>query len=204
MQGKLTLKNVLWGSVAAILFCAAVFVPSPAHADNKILGEVDFAAKNKAAKDAGVWVDGQYVGYLKELKGSKKVLLLPGKHKVSVREAGYKEQHEEVELGPGQKYTMNVDLEKDPGAHYSTVTAQVKTAVNPDRAAVFLDGMYAGHAHEFGGAGRAMLVSPGKHKIQIKLPGYQTFETEIEVVANQKYEIKTDLVAAPQQSASAR
>jgi hypothetical protein len=181
--------------IALFVACSILSVPA-AHADNKVMGQLEFIAGNKPAQDAGVWVDGQYVGYLKELKGSKTVYLLPGDHQIAVREAGYQEFTQKVTLMPGQKFSLNVALEKNPDAHYSAVTAEVKISVNPDRAAVFLDGMYAGHAHEFGGVGRSMLVSPGKHKITITLPGYQAFETEITVVANQKYEIKTELIKA--------
>jgi hypothetical protein len=39
-----------------------------------------------------------------------------------------------------------------------------------------------------------MLVAPGAHQIRIALPGYQTFDTDINPIANQKVEIKTDLV----------
>jgi hypothetical protein len=39
-----------------------------------------------------------------------------------------------------------------------------------------------------------MLVAPGAHKIRVALPGYQTFETEINALASQKVEVKTDLV----------
>jgi hypothetical protein len=39
-----------------------------------------------------------------------------------------------------------------------------------------------------------MLVAPGTHQIKIALPGYETFETKINPLANQKVEIKTDLV----------
>jgi PEGA domain len=39
-----------------------------------------------------------------------------------------------------------------------------------------------------------MLVAPGTHQIRIALPGYQTFETNINPLASQKVEIKTDLV----------
>jgi hypothetical protein len=67
-------------------------------------------------------------------------------------------------------------------------------AVNPSRAAVFLDGLFVGHVGEFEGAGRGMLVAPGTHQIRIALPGYQTFETDINPIANQKVEIKTELV----------
>jgi hypothetical protein len=33
------------------------------------------------------------VGYLKELKGSKKVLLLPGQHVITVRQGGYQDSY---------------------------------------------------------------------------------------------------------------
>src|SRR5882672_11539084 len=72
--------------------------------------------------------------------------------------------------------------------------ATVKIAVNPSRAAVFVDGLFVGHVGEFEGMGRGMLVAPGTHQIRIALPGYQTFETDIDPLANQKVEIKTDLV----------
>jgi PEGA domain len=70
----------------------------------------------------------------------------------------------------------------------------VKIAVNPSRAAVFVDGLFVGHVGEFEGVGRGMLVAPGTHRIKIALPGYQTFETDIDPLADQKVEIKTELV----------
>lgn len=73
------------------------------------------------------------------------------------------------------------------------MTATIKLAVNPSRAAVFLDGLFVGHVGEFEGLGRGMLVAPGTYQIRIALPGYQTFETDINLLANQKVEIKTDL-----------
>ena len=161
--------------------------------NNEILGEVRFAPENGAAKTAGVWVDGKYVGYVKELKGSKKLLLLPGEHQISVREAGYESVEQTISVEPHVAQTLRISLAKDPRAQFPTVSAEVKLAIDPERAAVFVDDQFAGHAHEFGGAGRAMLLSPGKHHIKITLPGYQSFDTEIEVRANQKYDIKTQL-----------
>jgi hypothetical protein len=38
-----------------------------------------------------------------------------------------------------------------------------------------------------------MLVSPGKHRVKIALPGYQAFETEVNLLPKQKITIKTDL-----------
>jgi hypothetical protein len=166
---------------------------SRAAADNQVLGEVRFQAENSPAKSAGVWVDGNYVGYVSELKGSKKLLLLPGEHEISVRQAGYKSVDQTISVQPNQTLTLRVSLAKDPRAQLPTVSGEVKLSIDPDRAAVFVDDQYAGHAHEFGGAGRAMLLSPGRHHIKISLPGYQSFTTDIEVRANQKYDIKTQL-----------
>ena len=175
-----------------LAFLCAMGLPVAAQ-NNEILGEVRFQPENGAAKTAGVWVDGKYVGYLSELKGSKKLLLLPGEHEISVREAGYRSVEQKITVEPKAVQTLRVSLAKDPQAQYPTVSAEVKLSIDPDRAAVFVDEQYAGHAHEFGGAGRAMLLSPGKHHIKITLPGYQSFDTEIEVRANQKYDIQTQL-----------
>src|ERR1043166_6751297 len=61
------------------------------HAQNQVMGELEFEGKSKVEQDSGVWVDGNYVGYLKELKGNKKVMLLPGTHEVTVRQSGYQD-----------------------------------------------------------------------------------------------------------------
>lgn len=170
----------------------AMALPAAAQS-NDILGEVRFQPENGPAKSAGVWVDGKYVGYISELKGSKKLLLLPGEHEISVREAGYRSVDQKIEVEPKAVQVLRVSLAKDPRAQYPTVSAEVRLSIDPDRAAVFVDDQFAGHAHEFGGGGRAMLLSPGKHHIKITLPGYQSFETDIEVRANQRYDIKTQL-----------
>src|SRR5579864_3787893 len=163
-------------------------------AENQVMGEIQFEGKSKVGKTSGVWVDGAYVGYLKELKGSKKVLLLPGEHVITVRQDGYRDFTQRVVVQPGEKQVILVAMEKAPTGEMPKVTATVKISVNPSRAAVFLDGLFVGHVGEFEGAGRGMLVAPGTHQIRIALPGYQTFETAINPIANQKVEIKTDLV----------
>jgi hypothetical protein len=178
-----------------ILLLVSALLLSPAmYAENDVMGEIQFEGKSHVEKTSGVWVDGEYVGYLKELKGSKKVLLLPGKHVITVRQDGYQDFTQRVVLQPGQKEVVRVAMEKAVTGPLPSVTASVKIAVNPSRAAVFLDGLFVGHVGEFEGVGRGMLVAPGTHQIRIALPGYQTFETAINPIANQKVEIKTDLV----------
>jgi hypothetical protein len=71
-----------------LAFCTLLSAPY-AHGQNQVLGELQLQGATDAEKTAGVWVDGQYLGYLKELKGTKKVLLLPGEHQITIRQAGY-------------------------------------------------------------------------------------------------------------------
>jgi PEGA domain len=84
-------------------------------------------------------------------------------------------------------------MQKETGDTWPTVTAEVKVDVNPDRAAVFVDGKFLGHAGELGGAFHSMLLSPGTHRIKVELPGYQTFESDLTLVAGQKSVVKTNL-----------
>ena len=98
---------------------------------------------------------------------------------ITARQDGYQDFTERVVLQPGQKHVVRVAMEKASTGPLPTVTATVKIAVNPSRAAVFLDGLFVGHVGEFEGMGRGMLVVPGIHQIRIALPGYQTFETDI-------------------------
>lgn len=176
-----------------LVIVGAVLRPSSAFADNKVMGSLEFQGKTKVDKTSGVWVDGQYVGYLKELKGSKQVLLLPGEHDILVRQDGYQDFRQNITIQPGEKQVISVVMARAPEQPMPTVTSQIKIDVMPKRAAVFVDGQFAGHVGEFEGAGRAMLIAPGPHHIRIALPGYNTFETDVTTVANQKVEVKTEL-----------
>jgi PEGA domain len=180
--------------LAAFFTMLAFPALSVAQGSNRVLGQVDFTGKTKAEKTAGVWIDGQYVGYVDELKGDKQVLLLPGMHKISVRQTGYLQLDEEIGVDPGKTTMVKVELQKNPKAEFSSVTSQIKLEVTPDRAAVLVDGAFAGVVHDFGGVGRAMLVAPGKHHVKIDLVGYQPFDTDVDLQPNQKITIKTDLV----------
>ena len=191
----------LWVAIAVPLALSCVV--SPSFAQNQVMGEVDFQGATKVEKSSGVWIDGQYVGYLKELKGSKKILLLPGEHQIAVRQTGYLESSQRIIVEPGQTQVVRVTMQKEPGATMPSVTATLKVDILPTRAAVFVDDAFFGHAGELGGAFHSMLISPGKHRIKIELPGYRTFETEVNLLPGQKSEIKTELVRGSIEQAGA-
>ena len=170
-----------------------LFLVIPAHAQNQVMGEVEFNPATKVEKHAGVWVDGQYVGFAEELKGDKKVMLLPGEHEIIFRQDGYKEITQKILVEPGQKLSVAISMEPDPQTHFPTVTARIKLKVEPNRAAVFVDDRYVGDVHQFGGVGRSMIVGAGKHRIKIALAGFQTFETEVNLIPDQKLTLKAKL-----------
>jgi hypothetical protein len=178
-----------------LLLCLLLpFARSASAQRNEVLGEVELIGATKIEKTSGVWVDGQYLGFLKELKGSKKILLLPGQHDIAVRQDGYQDFSEKITVRPGAKQTISVKMVKDPRFKMPSVFSEIKLSVTPDRAAVFVDDQFVGHVGEFGGVGKSLLIAPGHRKITISLPGYQTFSTEVDLAPNQKFQIKTDLM----------
>jgi hypothetical protein len=195
MLTKFVKPKHTWIGVLAILVSYFIVNPmvAPLLAQTTILGELEFKGASKVEKTSGVWIDGQYVGYLGELKGPKRILLLPGDHDLAVRQAGYQDFTEKLTVEPKELLLVPVKMEKAADQTWPKVTAQLKVDVQPDRAAVFVDERFLGHAGELGGAFHSMLLSPGTHRIKIELPGYQTFETDVTLVAGQKSEVKTTL-----------
>ena len=184
-----------WMGVLSLLISYFIFSPSPAplFAQTTVLGELTFKGASKVEKTSGVWIDGKYVGYLGELWGPKRILLIPGDHELAVRQAGYKDFTETLTVEPKELLLVPVKMQKETNDTWPSVTSEVKVDVQPDRAAVFVDGRFLGHAGELGGTFHSMLLSPGTHRIKVELPGYQTFETDVTVVAGQKSVVKTNL-----------
>ena len=178
--------------VLAVLISYLILVV-PTFAQTTVLGELKFKGASKVEKTSGVWIDGKYVGYLSELWGHKRIMLIPGEHELAVRQAGYEDFVETLTVEPKELLLVPVKMKKASSDTWPSITAELKVNVSPDRAAVFVDERFLGHAGELGGAFHSMLLSPGTHRIKVTLPGYQTFEQEVTLVAGQKSVVKTDL-----------
>jgi hypothetical protein len=183
------------GPVRLAIFSLLFLLP-PAHPvargqETPAMAEVRFLADNQAERNSGVWIDGKYAGYVKELNGKRKLMLPPGEHEISIRQAGYKEFTKKLVLEPGQPQTVDVVMEEDAKAIYpGSDAAELRLDIRPKNAAVFVDDGYLGHGGDFGGRFHSMLVSPGKHRLKITLDGYRTYETQIDAVASQKSQMK--------------
>ncbi len=166
------------------------------HAQDRIMGQIQFLTSSKVVKSSGVWIDGQYVGYLGELKGTNRLRLLPGDHEIIVRQAGYSDFSQTVVIEPRMVVDIRVSMERDPRFTYPDpkTSSEVRLDVQPGRAAVFLDTYFVGTVDEYYGVEHAMLVVPGKHRFKIALAGYKTFETEVDLAPRQKFELRTELM----------
>src|SRR5712664_3116994 len=89
----------------SFLFCSLMFC-STSIAQNQVLGEVQLVGKTKADRTSGVWVDGQYIGYVDELKDNNKILLLPGEHEIAVRQSGYTDFRQKVVVEPRKRTVL--------------------------------------------------------------------------------------------------
>jgi PEGA domain len=180
-------KAPVWLRVLSLFAFLFFSLPSLHGRQSPRMGGVRFTADNQAERDAGVWIDGRYAGYVKELKGDRKIMLPAGEHQISIRQAGYKELMKTVTIGPDQIETVAVVLEENSKVTYpGSTAAEYRLDISPKRAAVFVDGSYMGHGGDFSGRFHSMLISPGKHHLKISLDGYRSYETDVDAVASSK------------------
>jgi hypothetical protein len=181
-------------STALFLSIAAWFVAGSAMAANPVQGEIELKAAGKIERNAGLWLDGQYVGFVRDLEGDGKLVLLPGEHKLLFKLIGYNDVTSTIVVEPGSSKRYRVVMVPNPAATYpdESNTAQIRVSVKPEQAAIFVNDSYAGHIDQFDGR-QGMRLSAGTYRLTIALPGHEAFYTELTVRAGQSYEIKAEL-----------
>lgn len=161
-------------------------------AANPMLAEVEIKPASRAERDAGVWVDGQYIGHVRQLRGKSRLTLLPGTHELVFKLVGYEDVRRTIMLEPGERYEYRLAMSTRTELSFPSAdeTAQIVLSVAPKEAAVFVDDRYVGHVDRFG---KGLRLKAGTYRVKIALPGYQPFESEMTLRAGQRYEIKTRL-----------
>ena len=181
-------------SAALVAAIASWFLAGAAVAANPVQGELELKAGGKAERNAGLWLDGQYVGFVKDLEGRGKLVLLPGEHQLVFKLIGYEDLTRTVHVEPGSRSRYRVAMLPVADATYpdKSETAQLRLSVKPEKAAIFVNDAYVGHVERFDGRA-GMRLAAGTYRLTIALPGYEAFTTELTVRAGQSYEVKTDL-----------
>jgi hypothetical protein len=153
-----------------------LFATMSTNAVNPILGEVEIVAASSVERDAGVWIDGQYVGYVKNLRGSDSLVLVPGDHELQFKLVGYQDVSSTLTIDPGEKKRYRISMVTQPDLTYPNraETAKLRISVEPEDAAIFVDDVFVGHVDRFNGR-RGMRLKAGTYRFTIALPGYQAF-----------------------------
>jgi hypothetical protein len=180
--------------VLAFIFLLSAAV-SPAFAQQvDDPGELQVVTSHETEKDSGVWIDAEYIGYLRDFWGNKKILLPPGEHEISLRKFGYKTFTQKVPIDSAKTYFLPVALEIDVQAQYPTKdTAALKIIASPPEAAVLIDGAYVGYAGQVSGVFKSLTVASGPRRVRIEMQGYAPYETEIALTAGKTSEVRAAL-----------
>jgi hypothetical protein len=135
------------------------------------------------AAGARVWVDDS------ELVGTTIREVTPGKHRVSVRAAGYHDAEREVVAVAGELIPVSMVLAELPGT--LEVTA-------PEAAEIYVDGAFA----SLGGNGVALPVSSGRHRISVAQNGYSMAIHEVDVPRAGRQQLRVELEPTGQRMTS--
>jgi len=147
--------------------------------------------------DAGVWVDGEYVGHADRFSGpGENLFLSPGEHEIRFTMVYYQDHTEKVTIKAGEKTVIRQKLapsdEKRPTGPFGKVKIHPAQALN---AAVIVNGRHIGYADQINKIGQTLLLMPGKHEIELRYEGYKPYKTTIEVTANQRQVLTPTLEA---------
>jgi len=139
------LRSVRASYLCLSLFALGLLAMTPAlHAGNNLLGKGQLIGASKVEQTSGVWVDRQYVGYLRDSRATRSCCFCPASTTSSCVRSGYMDFAQRISVRPGEKQVIQVKMQKDPRLQLPRVTAEIKLDVTPSRAAVFVDDLFVG------------------------------------------------------------
>jgi hypothetical protein len=129
-----------------------------------------------------LYIDGKYRGTTPAIPDN----LLPGRHEVLIRKAGYEDYRDVISVSAEFATEYREYLVPLPGAGFLSVTSY------PEGADVWIDGIAAGTTPS------ALLRYPaGNHTVEIAKKGYWNFTSIILVKGGESVLAKADLIALP-------
>ncbi|HTG31756.1 MAG TPA: serine/threonine-protein kinase [Thermoanaerobaculia bacterium] len=163
--------------------------------------------------DAYVLVEGRVIGQAQQWSGQRgaRTYSFPGagSYLVKIRKAGMKERRIAVEAGAGGSSVIAANLQALPAADVDASDLQairVRTGVffnvRPAMAQVEVDGERVGPARRFSGGflrpKEMLMLSTGKHRISLVMPGYERKDILVEVTETaDKERERIDAVLTP-------
>ena len=182
--------------ICMIVLAALIALPV-AHAGDRTYGSSPNPGilKTKVKPDdAGVWINGDYVGHADRFSGPGENLFLPpGEYEVRFTMVYYKDHVEKVTIKAGEKTVIRQKLspsdEKRPTGPFGKVKIH-PTALN---AAVLVNGRHIGYADQINKIAQTLLLEPGTHEIELQYEGYKPWRQTVEIQAGQRIELEPQM-----------
>jgi hypothetical protein len=103
------------------------------------------------------------------------------------RAAEARDRERERYRDPDEGYRMQ---ERDRGREEARgPMGELHLSVRPDDASVYVDGEFRGSGHQ----ARQLVISPGRHRIEVVRPGFRTYDREVDVREGAPVELEVEL-----------
>ncbi len=76
-------------------------------------------------------------------------------------------------------------------------TGSVRLRIRPRDAQVFVDGYFAGYVDDFDGNFQSLRLEQGGHKLEVRMPGFETLQLDVHVQPNRTITLREDLIPRP-------
>ncbi|MEO8679935.1 MAG: PEGA domain-containing protein [Vicinamibacterales bacterium] len=76
-------------------------------------------------------------------------------------------------------------------------TGELRLRIRPRDAQVFVDGFFAGTVDDFDGNFQSLRLEQGGHKIEVRMPGFQTLTIDVHIQPKRTLTIREDLQPSP-------
>jgi hypothetical protein len=81
-----------------------------------------------------------------------------------------------------------------PGyGYYGSAVGSLRIQVKPKDAEVYVNGYYAGHVDDFDGAFQALDLQAGSYRIEVRAPGFEPLEFNVQIQPGHKTTYQGDL-----------
>ena len=136
-----------------------------------------------------IWVDGRLVGRALDFRGPTLVSVPAGSHMVEFRLAG-QTTTTQIYVGPGSTSVISRNLTARPYPPPGRpASGYLRLDVTPADAVVYLDGRFSSVA----GESEVITLPPGRHQVEVVMPGYTSYSTEVVIHPGKESSLKITL-----------
>ena len=154
-----------------------------------------------------VYVDGYYAGVADDFDGVfQRLYVSPGRHEVALRLEGHRTHRLRVYVAADSTLKLHYDMVKGVGEETledlsagveeqerpsddPAAAGLLRLEIQPDDASIYVDGQFWGT----GRSGAEIELPPGRHRVEIVRPGFQTEERDVEIEPGRTARLGVDL-----------